>query len=319
MFVSIYVYGLLQLLAACAVSAIGLIEVANLADLGEDYNCPGGNVYFVAHPVDALLYQNPDLYHDLHTFKCTTVVMLTAGDRGVKDTNFIDSLERGLQSSYNIMAGAPVNQTGWDGVKVICGDALITLRYPRDAKGLLLIYLRFPDGGSDGQGYKETGQVSLKKLYESRIQNITSTDGETTYNLDGLKHLISIILQWKSPNFIRTLDHITPIAKDGEYTAEHADHSVSARIVHDVIKEYKIPGHVTSYGGNLIRNFNITLETQSEDFSVKVRAYLEYAQYDKDMCKLYSECFKHSGLMPKEVPDDVKYTVQYLDREYYVT
>jgi hypothetical protein len=34
---------------------------------------------------------------------------------------------------------------------------------------------------------------------------------------------------------------------------------------------------------------------------------------------LYSECFRDSGLMPKETPDDVKYTVEYLDREYYVT
>ncbi|KAL5424358.1 hypothetical protein PMIN04_003279 [Paraphaeosphaeria minitans] len=317
MFVSIFVYGLLQLLSAPAISAKGLLEVASLDEISEEYNCPGGNIYFVAHPVDVLLYQNPDLYHDIHTFKCTTVVMLTTGDRGVKDTNFTDSLELGLQASYNFMAGAPVNQTDWDGVKVICGDALITLRYPKDAKGLLLIYLRFPDGGSDGQGYKETGQVSLKKLYQNQIQNITSIDGETTYDLNGLKHLISIILQWKIPTFIRTLDDITPIAKDAEYSAEHADHSVSARIVHDVIKEYQIPGNVTSYGGNLIRTFEPTLETQSEDFSVKVRAYLEYAQYDKDMCKLYSECFKNAGLMPKEAPDDVKYTVQYLDREYY--
>ncbi|KAL5453513.1 hypothetical protein PMIN06_005409 [Paraphaeosphaeria minitans] len=139
MFVSIFVYGLLQLLSAPAISAKGLLEVASLDEISEEYNCPGGNIYFVAHPVDVLLYQNPDLYHDIHTFKCTTVVMLTTGDRGVKDTNFTDSLELGLQASYNFMAGAPVNQTDWDGVKVICGDALITLRYPKDAKGLLLI------------------------------------------------------------------------------------------------------------------------------------------------------------------------------------
>jgi hypothetical protein len=89
--------------------------------------------------------------------------------------------------------------------------------------------------------------VSLKKLYQNQIQNITSIDGETTYNLEGLMHLISIILQWKSPTFIRTLDDVTPIAKDGEYTAEHADHTVSARIVHDVIRKYKISGNVTRH------------------------------------------------------------------------
>lgn len=145
--------------------------------------------------------------------------------------------------------------------------------------------------------------MSLKKLYQNQIQNITSIDGEVTNNLDGLKHLISVILEWKSPRFIRTLDHVTPIAKDGDFTAEHADHSVSARIVHDVINDHKIPGNVTryvtscltegvgllmllSYGGNLIRTFDPTLEKLSDDFANKVIAYREYAQYDKDMVSI---------------------------------
>jgi hypothetical protein len=41
MLVSVCFYALLQLLAVPIVSAIGLIEVASLADLGDDYNCPG--------------------------------------------------------------------------------------------------------------------------------------------------------------------------------------------------------------------------------------------------------------------------------------
>lgn len=93
----------------------------------------------MAHPIDALLYQNPDLYHDLHTFKCTTLVVLTAGDRGTKDTNFTQLLERGLEASYNFMAGAPLHESGWDGVKVACNKTLVNLRYPNDARSLLLI------------------------------------------------------------------------------------------------------------------------------------------------------------------------------------
>jgi hypothetical protein len=41
MLVSVFFYRLLQLLAVPIVSAKGLIEVASLTDLSDDYNCPG--------------------------------------------------------------------------------------------------------------------------------------------------------------------------------------------------------------------------------------------------------------------------------------
>ncbi|KAJ4303567.1 hypothetical protein N0V90_002466 [Kalmusia sp. IMI 367209] len=312
------VYWLLQLFAPAIVSAKGLIEVDHLSDLGDEYNCPGGNIYFAAHPVDALLYQNPDLYHDIHTFKCTTLVVFTTGDRGSKDFNLTSSFEQGLEAAYTYMAGAPVNETGWDGIKVSCQDKLITLRYPKDAMGLLIVYLRFPDGASDGQGYKETGEISLKKLYQNRIQTVTSLDGEATYNLNGLKDLVAVIIEWKSPRAIRILDYKTAIAGDHDYNSEHADHSVSARIVADAVKQYNIGSNMTGYAGNLMRSFEPTLQTGDPDFEVKSRAFFAYAKFDQDMCKSYSQCFKDSGLQPKEIPDDVKFTVEYLDREYYV-
>jgi hypothetical protein len=65
-------------------------------------------VYFSAHPVDGLLYQNPDLLHDLYVFKCATTVVMTSGDRGL-DTNYSRSLERGLQEAYVLMTGLPVD------------------------------------------------------------------------------------------------------------------------------------------------------------------------------------------------------------------
>lgn len=223
-------------------------------------------MYFVAHPIDALLYQSPDLYHDVHDFKCTTLVVLTAGDRGVKDKKFTDSLEQGLEASWSFMAGAPVNQTGWDGVNVVCGDALVTLRFAKESKGLLIVCkfkiflsffwdpvisvltspdLRFPDGGSDGAGHKETGQTSLKYLYQNKINKVTSIDAATTYDLAGLKNLIHILLEWKTPSVVRTLDDQTPIPEDCDFGAEHADHAVSARLVHEVIEENDIKGKIT--------------------------------------------------------------------------
>lgn len=83
------------------------------------------------------------------------------------------------------------------------------------------------------------------------------------------------------------------------------------------------------------------------DFDLKADAYFEYAKFDKDavsdpptfanpqthavqqtyvwnvwkynaanatQCKDQKDCFKLSGLYPQDVPDDIKYTDQYLDR-----
>ena len=67
-------------------------------------------MYFSAHPVDSLLYQNPDLFHDLYVYKCATTVVFTTGDRGVAG-NLSMSLERGLEAAYARMAGVSTNET----------------------------------------------------------------------------------------------------------------------------------------------------------------------------------------------------------------
>jgi hypothetical protein len=67
-------------------------------------------VYFSAHPVDGLLYQSPDLFHDLYVYKCVTTFVFTAGDRGVTG-NFSASLELGLEAAYAHMVGVATNDT----------------------------------------------------------------------------------------------------------------------------------------------------------------------------------------------------------------
>jgi hypothetical protein len=67
-------------------------------------------VYFSAHPVDDILYQNPDLFHDLYVYKCVTTFVFTAGDRGVTG-NFSASLELSLEAAYAHMFGVTTNET----------------------------------------------------------------------------------------------------------------------------------------------------------------------------------------------------------------
>src|SRR6188472_3148233 len=49
--------------------------------------CPtGATMNVVAHPDDDLLFQSPDLLHDVQSGKCVRTVYVTAGERGNLNT-----------------------------------------------------------------------------------------------------------------------------------------------------------------------------------------------------------------------------------------
>ena len=53
-----------------------------------------------------MLFQNPDLLHDLYVFKCVTTVVFTAdtGGETANDTR-VREIERGLEDAYRFMSG----------------------------------------------------------------------------------------------------------------------------------------------------------------------------------------------------------------------
>src|SRR3954471_17974249 len=66
--------------------------------------CPtGATMNIVAHPDDDLLFQSPDLLHDVQSGKCVRTVYITAGERG--DLNTLDMRESGVEAAYAQMAG----------------------------------------------------------------------------------------------------------------------------------------------------------------------------------------------------------------------
>jgi hypothetical protein len=87
-----------------------------------------------------LVYQNPDLFHDLYVLKCVTTVVLTSGDRGVGG-NFSLSLERGLQQAYAHMAGVPVTDPTQEETTVRVGTHDIHSWTLRGAPNIQIIYL----------------------------------------------------------------------------------------------------------------------------------------------------------------------------------
>jgi hypothetical protein len=193
-------------------------------------------VYFSAHPVDGLLFQNPDLLHDLYVFKCVTTVVFTSGDRGETGDSSL-SLERGLQQAYALMADLPVSDPTQEEATVHIGTHDVHSWSLRGMPNIQIIFLRLPDGLPSGQGYDAHAGASLAKLYKKEIDSITSTDGLASYTLRDLKELIAYTLHMRQPNDVRILDHNTTLARAEEHHEyhDHTDHIVSAKLVQTVV------------------------------------------------------------------------------------
>jgi hypothetical protein len=209
-----------------------------------------GAVYFTAHPVDGLLFQNPNLLHDLYVWKCVTTVVMTSGDRGM-DSKFSQSLERGLQHSYALMADLTVDNATMENTTVArVGTHDLHSWSLNGMPSIQLIYLRLPDGAPHGHGYDAYKGESLGRLYKKEIDNITSTDGNATYTLKDLKEIIGFILYERKPSVIHLMNHKVSHPGDQQFPyssqADHSDHLVSAKLVQNVINVEKINATVKS-------------------------------------------------------------------------
>ncbi|KAF2711665.1 hypothetical protein K504DRAFT_500321 [Pleomassaria siparia CBS 279.74] len=292
---------------------VALAATARMKRNENPFSCTGGSIYFSGHPVDSLLFHNPDLFHDFYVFKCVTTVVFTSGDRG-EIGNHSNSLERGLEDAYSFMALALTNADVWNDTYVKLNGKKLLLRSSEDIRNVQILYLRLPDGGTQGEGYDVTGKESLKKLYRNKLETITAIDHSATYSLQNLKELISTVLKERKAHDIRVLDFKTNVPEDNEQCYEHTDHSVSARLVREVMEEDKLEGNLTGYAGSFMHKLDPTLI--GSDFTIKTDTFYRYASYDKHMCQTYDEC--HDWSTDGFDDDDVKWASSVLDREYYL-
>jgi hypothetical protein len=232
-----------------------------------------GSIYFTAHNTDGLLFQNPDLLHDLYIHKCVTTVVFTSdsGGEAANDTRILER-ESALEMAYKLMNDKdyPFSedaQAKWahgeapDGrVQTESGDQDVILRnvssvqvgkYNISASALYnmpnvqILYLRLPNSPHAGQGYNAYGGESLKKLYQAKVPSITNTDKNATYTLQDLKDIVATILHERRPANIGILNRKIDFETDENYIEqEHTDRITSAKIVWDVIGETNIYANV---------------------------------------------------------------------------
>jgi LmbE family N-acetylglucosaminyl deacetylase len=234
--------------------------------------------------VDSLPYQNPDVHHDLYAFKCVTTVVFTASGSGEPASyTRILQRERSLEEAYKFMdeptrAEEPIR----DESTVQIGKYNVSASTFEGMSNVQILYLRLPESTHTRQGYITHGGESLKKLYDNEIKYITTIDQNATYTLHDLKNIIATILRERRPNYIRVLNHLVSLPNN-EDESEHEDHTVSAKLIVDVIKEEGIEANIQTYAGDFMRRLDANLVSSHRDFEVKVNTFLEYAKHDTNM------------------------------------
>ena len=150
--------------------------------------CPGGALYFVAHPDDDLLFMSPDLLRDVQSGRCVRTVFLTSGDAGFALPH-AQQREDGIEAAYAEMAGVNDN---WTTADAGISARSIRLRRLVGAPQVSVAFLRLPDGNnSDGGGYSSYNFQSLLRLYNGAVGSISAIDSTATYTASGLRSTIA--------------------------------------------------------------------------------------------------------------------------------
>lgn len=140
-------------------------------------------LFFVAHPDDIELFMGAKMMSGIQQTSGQTeriiFVVTSAGDAGQgRDIPQGHRLAywkaRDLAHQQAIRYLHPLHQTPQT-YDVLLQQA----RLPRESFGehLVTYNLRVPDSGASGQGYMHTGRVSLTRLYQNQLSQLTTLDG----------------------------------------------------------------------------------------------------------------------------------------------
>jgi hypothetical protein len=151
--------------------------------------------YFAAHQDDWQLFMNPSAFEDVAAPNTKTVFMhVTAGDAGLgtgrsgRRFPYYLARENGAETAIRFMADAqgwPLQKTA--SRKKFNGHLIYRVSY----RNTVAYFLRLPDGSPDGNGYKETGYQSLRRLAAANIVTLSAIDGSAVYR--GWNDLVATI------------------------------------------------------------------------------------------------------------------------------
>jgi hypothetical protein len=196
--------------------------------------------YFAAHQDDWQLFMNPNAFLDVTNAKTKTVfVHMTAGDAGSgvgtrgRRHPFYLARDNGAEAAIRFMADAdrlPVKEIATQ--MRFNGHPIYRVAY----RNTVTYFLRVPDGNPDGTGYPETGNQSLQRLEEGRINVLKAIDGTTAYH--GWADLVSTLRALidyerdSAPAVQLNVGELNQRINPGD----HSDHRMTARAALDAVK-----------------------------------------------------------------------------------
>jgi len=241
----------------------------------------------VAHQDDDLLFMNPDLLHDIKAGRCIRTVYITAGDNGSGKFYWLNR-EQGSEAAYSYMTGLT---NIWVERTVELNDhEFITVANPRGNTKISLIFMHLPDGNQGGNGFPSSNFESLAKLWGNNFKPLQSVDGQSSYTYDDLVNALVTLMSIYNPAEIRTQSTLI-----SRMYPDHSDHMAVGRFVKIAYQKYEIQqfgGEVTIplkyYIGYPIHA--LSANVSGADLTVKENAWLNYAEYDGDVCQSAKQC-----------------------------
>ena len=128
--------------------------------------------YIIPHADDWQLFMNPDACLDInHTQNKIVFIVTTAGDAGFGE-GFWRAREEGMKASvlYCMKAGEYINTT--ESKKQVFDKKLTTW----SVNNVVCYFLRLPDGGVTGEGFKENTYCTLQRLENGTVELLTALD-----------------------------------------------------------------------------------------------------------------------------------------------
>jgi LmbE family N-acetylglucosaminyl deacetylase len=264
--------------------AVGLVLVlqpfTQEAVAGKAPTCSKGvTMNFVAHEDDDLLFQSPDLIHDIQNGRCVRTVFLTAGDAGENATYWM-AREAGARAAYANMSG--VNNS-WKKTDAGISGHPIPLYTLSGKPTVSLAFLRLPDGNGDGSGFATYGNQSLQKLWLGSISAMSAVDATSSYTRTALIDTLLALMNGLRPSVIHSQD-FNGVYNDGD----HSDHHTAANFARAAHQKYSQSHVMTGYQG-----YGIAGKPENvfgTDLTGKKNAFYAYGNHDSHVCNSDISC-----------------------------
>lgn len=227
----------------------------------------------VAHQDDDLLFQSPDLLHDITAGRSVRTVFVTAGD-AARDETYWSGRERGSLAAYAQMAGVA---DAWSTTDAAVPGTPIRMLTLVGAPQISVVFMRLPDGNRTGSGMTVHHHESLMRLWQGSIASVHAVDGSATYTGASLRSTLAALMTAFGPTTVRTQDWTIAFG-----TGDNADHTATGLFVQQAHRDYASAHTLVAYEG--YPAWTRLPDVTGADLAAKQSAFQAYATDDSLMC-----------------------------------